>query len=64
MKYLLAVLFITNINHAQSMVRPVLWDLSKHAAGEYINFTTNSNTIYVGLTVKGAQEIAQMLTTI
>ena len=45
---------------AQSMVRPVLWDLSKHAAGEYINFTTNSSTIYVRLKVKGAQAMAQM----
>ena len=98
MKYLLALLFITNIAYgqssnvkwmdptkmteqcidgrgwndgytfpydrmpqkAQSMVRPVLWDLSKHAAGEYINFTTNSSTIYVRLKVKGAQAMAQM----
>jgi hypothetical protein len=45
---------------AQSMVRPVLWDLSKHAAGEYINFTSNSSTIYVRLKVKGAQAMAQM----
>jgi len=45
---------------AQNTVRPVLWDLSKHAAGEYINFTTNSNTIYVRFKVKGAQAMAQM----
>ena len=98
MKYLLALLLITNITYAQtsnikwmdptkmseqcidgrgwndgytfpydrlpqkaqSVVRPVLWDLSKHAAGEYINFTTNSSTIYVRLKVKGAQAMAQM----
>lgn len=98
MKYLLAILLITNIasgqssnikwtdpakmteqcidgrgwndgytfpydrlpQKAQSMVRPVLWDLSKHTAGEYINFTTNSSTIYVRLKVKGAQAMTQM----
>lgn len=45
---------------AQHIVRPVLWDLSKQSAGEFINFTTNSNTIYVRFKVKGVQSNPQM----
>lgn len=45
---------------AEPMVRNVLWGLSRHAAGQYIQFTTNSRSIVVRYGVKGAQSMNQM----
>lgn len=45
---------------AEHAVRNELWNLSKHAAGQYINFTTNSSKIMVRYVVKGAQALSQM----
>jgi hypothetical protein len=45
---------------AEPMVRNVLWGLSRHAAGQYIQFTTNSRSIVVRYGVKGAQSMPQM----
>jgi lysophospholipase L1-like esterase len=45
---------------AEKEVRNQLWGLSRHAAGEFIDFNTNSSTIVVRYTVKGAQSMPQM----
>lgn len=45
---------------AEKSVRNALWGLSRHAAGQYINFTTNSSTILVSYVVKGAQSLLHM----
>jgi len=44
----------------EAMVRNVLWGLSRHGAGQYIQFTTNSRSIVVRYGVKGAQSMNQM----
>lgn len=45
---------------AEHTVRKELWNLSRHAAGQYINFTTNSSKIRVRYVVKGGQSLSQM----
>ncbi len=45
---------------AEKTVRNAVWGLSRHAAGQYINFSTNSSTIVVRYVVKGAQAMPQM----
>jgi lysophospholipase L1-like esterase len=45
---------------AEKKVRPVVWNLSRNTAGEYIGFKTNSNTIMVQYVVKGNQSMPHM----
>lgn len=45
---------------AEKDLRPALWNLSRHSAGEYIQFETNSKTIIVRYAVNGAQSLPHM----
>lgn len=45
---------------AEAKVRNVLWGLSRHAAGQFIDFTSNSGTIVVRYSVKGNPSMPQM----
>jgi lysophospholipase L1-like esterase len=45
---------------AEKTIRPAVWNLSRHTAGEYIQFTTNSNSLVVKYAVKGAQSMPHM----
>lgn len=48
---------------AEKNLRPVVWNLSRNSAGQYIGFTTNSRTVVVKFAVKGAQAMAHMPST-
>ncbi|HVU53762.1 MAG TPA: SGNH/GDSL hydrolase family protein [Puia sp.] len=45
---------------AEAMVRPVVWNLSKNSAGEYINFKTSATTVVVRYKVKGSLSMPHM----
>lgn len=45
---------------AEKVVRPVVWNLSRNTAGEYIGFKTNSRTVVVRYVVKGNQSMPHM----
>lgn len=44
----------------EKIVRPELWRLSKHTAGEYLKFATNSSEIIVQYTVAGNRSMDHM----
>ena len=48
---------------AEKNLRPVVWNLSRNSAGQYISFTTNSKTVVVRYAVKGAQAMPHMPST-
>jgi len=45
---------------AEKNIRLAVWNLSRNSAGQYINFQSNSNTIVVRYTIKGAQSMPHM----
>jgi hypothetical protein len=48
---------------AEAMVRKEVWNLSKHAAGLFLRFTSNSDEVIVRYTVSGNKEMYHMPST-
>ena len=45
---------------AEKKIRPVVWNLSRNTAGEYVGFKTNSKSVIVQYVVKGNQSMPHM----
>jgi len=45
---------------AEPLVRPVVWNLGRNSAGEYINFKTSATTVVVRYKVKGNMSMPHM----